>query len=179
MKIFKKAFVFPSALIICVLVSAFTLHAQSQEKGFSAGLHLNRYAEDGLWIQPTVGYQFNDFLSAQAGFGIKPISPLFGDRSFRLGILGEVLEVKRFSFHLGTHYFNARQDLSEIAGRNLIINGHRFELSGNVFYRINSHYTIQLAYHYSLFTNWSNDDQGRDRQPYENWGLNLGCNYHF
>jgi hypothetical protein len=156
----------------------FSLHAQSQEKGFSAGLHLNTISE-GLWIQPTLGYQFNDFLSAQAGFGLKPISPLLGDRSFRVGILGEVLEVKRFSFHLGAHYFIARRDLSEFAGRNAIKKGYRFELSGNVFYRINSHFTIQLAVPVSLFTEWSDDNQGRDRKMYENLGLNLGCNYHF
>lgn len=179
MKIFKKAFVFPSALIICVLVSAFTLHAQSQEKGFSAGLHHNYYPEDGAWIQPTLGYQFTKFLSAQAGFGFKPTSPLLSDRSFRIGVLGEVLKVKRFSFHLGTHYFMTRQDLSEYSGRNAIKKGYRFELSGNVFYRINSHFTIQLAVPVSLFTEWSDDDTGSDRKLYDNFGLNLGCNYHF
>jgi len=178
MKIFKKAFVFPCALIICMFISAFTLQAQSQEKGFSAGLHLNTISE-GLWIQPTVGYQFNDFLSAQAGFGFKPISPLLGDRSFRIGVLGEVLKVKRFSFHLGAHYFMARRDLSEFAGRNAINKGHRFELSGNVFYRINSHFTIQLAVPVSIFTEWSDEDTGSDRKLYDNFGLNLGCNYHF
>jgi len=162
-----------------MFVSHFSLHAQSQEKGFSAGLHLNHYPKDGAWIQPTVGYQFNDVLSAQAGFGIKPISPLLGDRSFRLGILGEIFEVKRFSFHFGMHYFNGRRDLSELSGRNFIRKGHRFELSGNIFYRINSNYSIQLAVPYSLFTKWSDDLPGRDRKLYENLGLNLGCNYHF
>lgn len=178
MKIFEKAFLL--SLILILWMSAFHagLHAQSEEKGFSAGLHLNTISE-GLWIQPTVGYQFNDFLSGQAGFGFKPISPFLSDRSFRIGVLGEVLKVKRFSFHLGTHYFIARRDLSEFAGRNVIKKGHRFELSGNIFYRINSHFTIQLAVPVSLFTEWSNDDTGSDRKLYDNFGLNIGCNYHF
>jgi len=179
MKILKKAFPLYILLAIWMSLFHFSLHAQSQKKGLSAGLHHNYYPEDGLWIQPTVGYQFNDFLSAQAGLGLKPTSPFLGDRSFRLGVLGEVFDVKRFSFHLGTHYFMARRDLSEFAGRNAIAKGYRFQLSGNVFYKINSHFTIQLSIPYSLFTKWSNDITGRDREPYENLGLNIGCNYHF